>query len=304
LPTTEFTAFAICLVAIVCLAVRSVVPNPSPVVVAGSGAFGQALVVLTSRFLLHDLGLTPAADLYSASVLANGLGLLMVMYVLKDAESRSREEKLKLDAEHYRTLALSAELKALRAQIRPHFLFNVLTAIAALCRIDSERAETLVLKLGRLLRRNLEDSPSTATTVERELDFVKTYLDIQKARHEKVVNEIRCSPGMEKMEIPAFSIQTLVENAYNHGFSFGGTNGNVLVAITRSSKSIFVSVSDNGVGMPQSPIVDDQKRGDRIPHGLNIVDRQLRIQFGDQARLRFYSFPNRGTIAAFKIPRV
>ena len=302
LPTVEFNAFAISVVGGLSILVRQFVPKPSAWVVAVSGAAGQALVVATSRFFLPDLGLTPAADLRMASVAANAMGLLMVVYVLQDAEARSRAERLKLEAEHYRTLAVTAELSTLRAQIRPHFLFNVLVAIAALCRIDPRKAESIVLRLGQLLRRNLEESASSVTTVERELEFVRSYLEIQEVRHEKVLAEVKCNSAASEAEIPAFSIQTLVENAYNHGFALGRAKGKVLVVVSRSSKSVFVTVYDDGVGMSKEVKANALNREDGNPHGLSMVDRQLRIQFGEQARLRVFSSPRGGTIASFKIP--
>ncbi len=151
---------------------------------------------------------------------ANGFGVLLLQLILNDARARADSERNRLEAERAHALAGEAQLAALRARIHPHFLFNALTSIAALCSIDSDKAEAAILRLSQLMRGVLAAHPSAPISLAQEIEYARGFLEIEQHRlgvRLRVQWEI--DPAAESVLIPTFAIQTLVENAVLHGIA-------------------------------------------------------------------------------------
>jgi hypothetical protein len=276
--------------------------KPSALLVGLSGGAVQLLALVIRNSVLPQLGATHLSPYSKASVFANTFGLFLVMAIWKDAQTRLKSEQNRLEAEHSRTLLVAAELAALRARIRPHFLFNTLTAIAALCDIDPRKAQTAVFKVSQLMRRHIEVDPSTLSTVEKELEYVRTYVEIQQVRFgKKAAVVFNVDDSLCALRIPAFSIQTLVENAFQHGLEKRSGQGSVRIEIRKHHSDVIYAVIDDGAGM--TPVQIRLCRPDEpIPkHGLVIVDKELRSLFGDRSKLRILSLPGKGTMVAFRV---
>jgi signal transduction histidine kinase len=275
-----------------------------PLVVGALGAGAQSLAVA----LLDLLGRRPYIGeplVFSmASIPANGFAMLMIMVVMRDSSARALSEQHRLEAERARALQVSAELVALRARIRPHFLFNTLTALASLCSVDPVQAERNIIKLGRLMRRTLSAEAASLTSVKAEIDYVHAYTDIQSLRFGERI-DVRFELDAETMDsgLPSFCLQTLVENAFQHGLRSRSRPGIIRITSRKLNRSTLLTVSDNGEGMDLVSVRRSLESPELPQHGLGIIDRQLRLTFGDACRLRLFSEPGNGTMVAFRVPR-
>lgn len=201
-------------------------------------------------------------------------------------------------------LATEMELKALQAQINPHFLFNTINTIAAFIRTDPGEARRLLRQFGTFYRRTLEQAEDLVT-LDRELEFVGTYVELEQARFGdrlEVVEEI--DPATRTYQLPAFMIQPLVENAVGHGMRPEGGALHVVIKAIVAEEELIVSISDDGVGIPE----------DRLPgvfehsgsKGLGIALRNVRDRligyFGPESRMAIFSTEGVGTTVEIVIP--
>lgn len=211
-----------------------------------------------------------------------------------------------------KTVLLSqAELNVLKSQIRPHFLFNMLSNIKAIIGEDSEQAKELICDLSSFLRSRLQ-SNEEEVTLEEEMDSVDTYLRLEKARYGKRLTVQRhISKDALLQKIPFFSIQILVENAIKHGLVKKKNGGVIQIVVTHDAAHLHVAVSDNGIGMDSEYLQALQRHLDGDPFELggtgiglkNIYDRLRRIH-GDNCHFSVYSNMGVGTTVEFDIPWV
>ena len=199
-------------------------------------------------------------------------------------------------------LAAEAELRALRAQINPHFLFNALTAIGYLIQTAPEKAFETLMKLTRLLRRVLKASGEFSTLGE-EIELVKSYLEIEQARFEERLKvEIVVAKDLEKLRVPSFVLQPLVENAVKHGISKAKQGGGIKIdaCLENENEQLFlkVSVFDSGAGENTNKISHNRQNG----VGLNNIEQRLNNYYGNSAVLKIESESGKGTTAEIKIP--
>ncbi len=136
-------------------------------------------------------------------------------------------------AERQTKLLKDAEIKALQAQIHPHFLFNSINTISALCRTDVEKARKLLLELSLFFRSNLHGARQMLIPLEKEIEHIRAYLSLEQVRFpDKYQVRLKMEPGLEKVLIPPFTLQPLIENASNHAFSRLKHKGEILIDIT------------------------------------------------------------------------
>jgi two-component system, LytTR family, sensor histidine kinase LytS len=205
-------------------------------------------------------------------------------------------------------LAKEAEIKALQAQISPHFLFNTMNVITSLIRIDPAKARMLLVSLSHFLRQNLNATTLSMTTLEQELAHVKAYLSIEETRF---VEKLRVTYDIEEealpVKIPPLTLQPIVENAVKHGIKNMDHDCQIHISIRKCAKSTIVTVNDNGQGMNQERInqlgkqIIDSETGSGI--ALFNVNRRLTMNFGESASLRIDSELGKGTKVSFTIPQ-
>jgi sensor histidine kinase YesM len=201
--------------------------------------------------------------------------------------------------EKLRTLAAQAELKALRAQINPHFLFNSLNTIASLVNSDPSRAEESVERLADIFRYALSASDKEFVTLRDELEFIDSYLEIERARFgERLEVTKAIPPDILDTLIPSLILQPLVENSIKHG---SGENGKMRIAITGHMHGDLVqlTVEDGGGGVP------DQVRKGVYTNGTGLrnVNERLRRVYSEGYGLEIKENTPTGTIAMVTIPR-
>jgi signal transduction histidine kinase len=200
-------------------------------------------------------------------------------------------------------LATEAELRALRAQINPHFLFNALTTIGHLIQTAPPRALDTLMKLTALLRAVLR-SEGELTTLGRELDLIEAYLDIERARFEHRLRvHIDVPAALKSLRVPPLLLQPIVENAVKHGIAPLRTGGAVTVAARLDTSDGAVAmlslvVHDSGAGASENVLRFGREAG----VGLKNVERRLACQYGPTATVLIQSVPGEGTTVEIRMP--
>ncbi|MDD4602112.1 Sensor histidine kinase BtsS [bioreactor metagenome] len=201
-------------------------------------------------------------------------------------------------------LATKAELKALRAQINPHFLFNSLNTIVSLCRTNSEEARNLIIELSDFFRRSLK-SARDFVTIQEELELVDSYLTLEKARFgHRLSVEKDIETGALDVQIPIFTLQPLVENAVKHGLLTQEQGGTVTISIKKDQQHVAICISDNGLGIIPELLskIMTHGFGKGAGVGLSNVNDRLKVIYGPQYALAIDSVPGFGTNVRFSIP--
>jgi signal transduction histidine kinase len=211
--------------------------------------------------------------------------------VLENVRFREREH-------HLQWLASRAELKALRAQMNPHFLFNALNAIAGLIVDQPRLADETIEQLAHVLRYTLRQSENEWVRLDEEIEFVTAYLRVEQARFgERLCVEFCVDSAAASVHVPAMTIQPLVENAIKHGASTLEGAGKVGVKVALEGDLLCVEVSDNGPGFPPGFSIGGGG------HGLRNVADRIAGYYGSYAQLS-WNRDGEGAQVSLKIPRV
>lgn len=178
-------------------------------------------------------------------------------------------------------MATKSEIKALQAQINPHFLFNALNTIVSFLRFNPNKARELIVNLSNYLRYNIENT-STFVDISKELEQVKAYVEIEKARFGDKLQVVYDIDESIKLKIPSLIIQPLVENSIKHGILEGSDCGNVKITVKKyDSKHTIVVIEDDGIGI--SPHVIESIKSNTIQEnkiGLSNVNSRLKYIYG------------------------
>jgi two-component sensor histidine kinase len=207
-------------------------------------------------------------------------------------EQRVREEELQ-------ALTTRAELRALRAQINPHFLFNALNAVAGCIRTRPEVADDTLTQLAEVFRYTLTRSDKEWVRLGEELDFLRSYLAVEQTRFgDRLQVTVDADRSAASVMVPAMILQPIVENAIKHGTSGLTSIGEVGIDVCLSAGDLLrIVVSDNGPGFPSVLSMDRLDRG----HGLRNVAERLNRYYGDAGKLQWQNGPGR-TIVTIQIP--
>ena len=185
------------------------------------------------------------------------------------------------ELQHQVDLRHQAEFRALQSQINPHFLFNALNTISALCLTDPDRARETILVLARYFRQTLSINESFVTLAQ-ELSNVDNYLFLTEARFEGTVHVTRQLPeDLEQLRLPPLILQPLVENAIRHGGSSDG-HRYVDIRIQQDQTRAHIRISDRGHGFPPEVLAKFRNPDDPSYTGLFNVQKRLRSIYGDQ----------------------
>ena len=206
-------------------------------------------------------------------------------------------------------LAAEAELRALRAQINPHFLFNALTTLGYLIRSAPTRAVDTLLRLTRLLRSVLR-SEGEFTTLGHEQELIDCYLQIERERFEERLDTcIDIPESLSDVAIPSLIVQPLVENAIKHGIAPARDGGRIIVRArlesTDAGACLTIRVSNTGAPLLATPKRGSAKVGAPTAGtgiGLENVERRLRCYYGDAARLTLAGSDSGETVAELRLP--
>ncbi len=178
----------------------------------------------------------------------------------KNTQSIIREKNLENEMDRVR-------LQSLRAQLQPHFLFNALNNIVALIDENKQKAQRSLINLSDLLRYTVNLEPSKLIGIEEEIQTLKTYLSIEKAKYESQLNiDWNVSEKLDSFMVPPLIIQPLVENAIKHGFKNNDNELTIKIIIKKG----YIEVKNNGYGLNE-PVIKG--------NGLRLVEKRLQVHF-------------------------
>ena len=198
-----------------------------------------------------------------------------------------------------------AEVKALRAQISPHFVYNALNAIGSLVRTDPEHARELLQEFAEFTRYSFRAN-GLFTTLAEELRNIDRYLTIQRARYnERLSVRLRISPEVLNVVVPFLVLQPLVENAVQHGLANKPGGGTVTIIAQDNGNEALISVEDDGVGMDADLLLDDlkdaHKSGAHV--GIGNINNRMRTVFGEDYALMVETAPDAGMKVTMRVPK-
>ncbi len=205
-------------------------------------------------------------------------------HVLENLHLQERKLEQEQRARELSLHASKSELKALRAQINPHFLFNALNSIAGLIHRDPAVADRTIEQLADVFRYALRGAESEWAVLDDELDFVRAYLEVERARFgDRLRTDVRMDAAVRGARIPTMIVQTLVENAVKHGASSVRGPASVTVNAHAEGERLVVSVADNGPGFRDADLPAAPRA--RGGYGLVNVRQRLDGYFGAGAAL-------------------
>jgi LytS/YehU family sensor histidine kinase len=233
------------------------------------------------------------------NVLVSGLALAAITLMVRGVQAETARRK----AEAAELALARAELRALRAQINPHFLFNALNTIRYFVRTDPETARRLLLNLSEVFQRALRSGEFVP--LRDELSYVEAYLALEKARLDERL-EVEWAVNAEALldhPVPTLILQPIVENAVTHGIARKPEGGTVRITIEEADGDLLLRVEDDGAGIEPTRLVEILDPGQASSAiGLRNIDGRLRALYGEDYRLTVESEVERGTVVQIKIP--
>ena len=193
---------------------------------------------------------------------------------------------------------VKSNLKALKSQLQPHFLFNTMHSISSLMFTDVHAADKMMARLSELLRMSLDEGTEQLTTLNKELNFVNGYLEIERVRFgERLSVALDVPADTLDAQVPHLLLQPFVENAVQHGISSLGSNGKIGICGRREGERLYLTIRDNGPGF-------DARQATRKESGLGIGTSRARLQalYGNNQSLNFTTPPDGGTEVTIRIP--
>lgn len=254
--------------------------------------------------LSHVIAIARTAD--QRGFLASEASFLVnLANILSDRLETIRTEREKSEREQRESLLIhqttEAELRALRAQINPHFLFNALNTIADLIVVDTQRAERMTERLSDVFRYLLTHSQKPTITVREEIDFVRRYLEIEEARfRDRLQVRVQIDPAAAEMSVPALILQPVVENALKHGLGPKMSGGVLTISASHSERGLILMVEDDGIGLHRNG-KNGNSRFKSTGVGLTNTAQRLRTLYGETADMIMESPGKQGCRVTIRI---
>lgn len=199
------------------------------------------------------------------------------------------------------------EMKALQAQINPHFLYNTLDSIIWMSEAgQNEEVVLMTSALAKLLRQSISNDREQVTVAE-EIEYVRSYLTIQKMRYkDKLEYSIEVSPEINHIMIIKFALQPLVENAIYHGLKYKETKGNLNIRGYERGDKAYITIADDGVGMDDAVLehIFDETAKEHKSNGVGVpnVQKRLQLYYGPEYGISYISRKGVGTVATVTVP--
>lgn len=201
-----------------------------------------------------------------------------------------------------KNMANKAEIKALQSQINPHFLFNALNTIISFIRFNPNKARELIINLSTYLRYNL-DIGENHVDIYKELEQVKAYVEIEKARFGEKLHVVYNIEDDLDVKIPSLIIQPIVENSIKHGILKGKGEGTVTIEVQKVSKdNIMIIIEDDGIGISKDiieKVYEDKMEENKI--GISNVHNRLKYIYGEGLKIETLKS---GTRISFNVSKI
>jgi signal transduction histidine kinase len=218
----------------------------------------------------------------------------VILVVLRGLDSRRRLRDERLRSVQLETQLAQAQLRTLRVQLQPHFLFNTLNAISALALADPHQARLMISRLSDLLRLTLEERHALEVPLAHELELLRCYLDIQQVRfQDRLSTQMDVEADTLHAAVPSMILQPLVENALRHGLLDKPEPGRLQILGRREGAQLYLRVDDDGLGLPE---------GMSEGLGLGNTRARLRMLFGEAASVALARRDGGGTRVELRFP--
>ena len=221
--------------------------------------------------------------------------IILGLYYTFDYYQKHRERQL--HASQLEAQLAQAQLKALKMQLHPHFLFNTLHGISALIPEDPEAAERMIARLSDLLRLTLENEGTQEVSLKQELDFLEHYLEIERTRfQDRLSVEIDVDPAALDARVPNLILQPLVENAIRHGVAPRPEAGSIRIHAARDNGMLRLQVRDDGPGLTNGQTA--------LREGVGLANTRKRLTqlYGTNHRFEFVNAPGGGLEVSLELP--
>src|SRR6266513_2085176 len=246
------------------------------------------LATITNYYSRH-FGYGFYIDLIIASLIV--LGVHALLYYQRFRASQTEEASL-------RAQLAQAQLRALKMQLHPHFLFNTLHSISSLVLEDPPKANSMIARLGDFLRLTLEESDQQLVTLKKETEFLRCYLEIEQVRFgDRLTVELDLEPAALTAQVPHLILQPVVENAVQHAIAPRASPGCIKIEARRLNDQLRIEVRDSGPGITEA-------RGilERRGLGLSNVRARLEQLYGREHRFEITNGLEGGLIVVMQVP--
>jgi len=234
-----------------------------------------------------------AAFAFTSFVISLILSLIF-FWRQRDANAQAALQTERLRGERIEREATLANLRALQAQIEPHFLFNTLANVTSLIDPDPAKAKRMLESFIRFLRASLNATRSESTTLAHEAELIASYLDVLQVRMgSRLRYEVDVPPDLHAVSLPPMLLQPVVENSIKHGLEPKVEGGTVSVRAHRNGAGVAVEIADTGVGF--APVTHGGV-------GLTNVRDRLKLVYGDRATLAVTEAASGGAVVTVTIP--
>lgn len=218
----------------------------------------------------------------------------VILVIQRGLESQRRLRDERLRRVQLESQLAQSQLRTLRVQLQPHFLFNTLNAISALALSEPMQARQMIGRLGDLLRLTLEESHALEVPLSRELEVLSCYLAIQQVRfQDRLSTSLDVAMDTMHATVPSMILQPLVENALHHGLQDKPERGRLQIVSRREGDQLYLRVDDDGLGLPEG-----------VCEGLGLGNTRARLQvlFGEAASVALASRAEGGTRVELRFP--
>jgi len=216
-----------------------------------------------------------------AVIISIGRGILLYIQYSEDLLARVKDSEIA----RLKELKAIAEVKSLHSRINPHFLYNSFNSIAGLAHSDPDKTEKMALSLSDLFRYSINRKDEQMSSIKEEVEMIRSYLEIEQIRFgERLSFKIDVDEANEKISIPRFILQPLVENAIKHGVSNIEGKGLISISIEKNSEKLVITVRDNGPVFPEGLVSG---------FGLQSLYDLLNLTYGEKAEVYWQNDPEK-----------
>lgn len=294
----------------VLIAVAAIIPTV--VILAFSSYFSRRVTTLKTAMHQASLGDYNIIDSFHGDdeLKETFEDLKATVQMIHDKEARFYETSI--NEQKLINRQQQMEFSMLASQINPHFLYNTLETIRMQALAGGNRDVAASIKLlGKSMRYVLENTGTSSVTLTKELDYIRTYLSIQRLRFGDRVNaDIRVSPGLDTdtCRLLPLLLQPIVENAIIHGLEGITENGLITISIEPDKEDLLITIADNGSGMDEETLSDLKEHIRHRPSeqtdsiGLYNINKRIHLFYGSQYHMDITSAPGEGTTVTLTLP--
>jgi signal transduction histidine kinase len=268
---------------------------------AGVTTIGVVIGITMAQAILDIRLVTTLANPgWLVSIAATSMVISIVLTIIFFFRERSAIAEAHLERERLRMAyiereAMFANLKALQAQIEPHFLFNTLANVVGLVDSDPAKAKHMLESFIRFLRSSLAATRQERTTLGDDFALIASFLEVIQVRMgERLAVKMEIPESLRSFELPPLLLQPIVENAVRHGLEPKVEGGTIALTASERAGRVVIEVADTGVGFRETTSGGI---------GLSNIRDRLKLQYGDDARLAIRDNPPMGTVVAIELPK-